>query len=132
MEIKDIFGKPGEGIHTERIGKFASVDLFLTIIVSILITIFLNKSFIYIFGILFIGGQILHLVFGVETAFIKMLDKPRITDIIVSFIIGIIIGVVCGYHPVITGVITIVFSLGFNILVFNKITKNITKFIMSS
>jgi len=132
MEIKDIFGKPGEGIHADRIGTIASADLFLTVIASVLITVFLDKPFLYVFGILFIGGQVLHLVFGVETAFIKMLDKPRITDIIVSFIIGLIIGIGCGYPPFTTGVITVILSLGFNKLVFNKIIKKITEFIMSS
>lgn len=131
MELKDIFGKPGEGSHSHRIGPFASADLFLTVIGAILLGIYLDKPFVYMFGILFIGGQILHLVLGVETAFVKMLDKPRITDIIISFIIGIGIGSSCGYPPVTTGIITVVLSLGFTIIVFEKITKNITEFIMS-
>jgi len=132
MEIKDIFGKPGEGVHADRIGPFASADLFLTVIASVVLAIFLEKEFIYLFGILFIGGQILHLLLGVETAFVKMLDKPLITDIIVSFIIGVGIAIGCGYPPLTTGVITIILSLGFNKLVLNKITKKITEFIMSS
>ena len=132
MDIKDIFGKPGEGVHSNRIGAFASVDLFLTIIIAVLLAVFLNISVLYIFIILFVGGQILHLIFGVETAFIKMLDKPRILDLIISLIVGLIIGVGIGYNPFITSGITIILSIGFSILIFDKLTKKITKFFMSS
>lgn len=131
MELKDILGKPGEGAHSHRIGPFASVDFFIVIIAAIIIAIYLNKPFVYVFGILFVGGQVIHLILGVETGFIKMLDKPRITDIIVSFIIGILIGWGCGYPPITTGFVIVVLSLVFNKLVFEKITKNITEIIMS-
>jgi hypothetical protein len=132
MNIKDIFGKPNEGIHSQRIGPFASVDIFLTIIGSILLAILFKKSFLNVFLILFIIGQILHFAFGVETAFIKMLEKPNIIDLIVSFIIGIIIGLLCGFSPITTGIIIVILNLGFNIFIFHKITNKITDFIMST
>ena len=33
-EFKDIFGKPGEGVHSIRIANFAIIDILLTIGVS--------------------------------------------------------------------------------------------------
>lgn len=132
MNIKDIFGKPGEGIHSHRIGPFASVDLFLTVMGAIGLSLLLNKPFAYIFTILFIGGEIIHLVLGVETGFIKMLDTPYTKDIIISFIIGVVIGWGCEFNPILTGILITGISLLFSIFVFKKMTKKITKFIMSS
>lgn len=132
MFKNDLFKNPNEGIHSYRIGPLASIDLALTTVVAVIIGKILNKSIIQVFIILFILGQIAHLVFGVKTGFIKLIGgDERFKDILVSGIIGWIIGIVCGWNPVFTSLITIKISLIFSIVVFDKIKKKITEFIMS-
>ena len=132
MELKDILGKPNEGIHSSRIGPFASVDMFLTLIAAIGMAILFNRSVVYMFIILFILAQIFHIAFGVETAFIKMLNKPIVQDFLFSGLIGYLIGVGCGINPFISMGITLIINLLVNRFIFDKIIKKITKFIMTN
>ena len=132
MNLSEIFGKPNEGIHSERVFGLAAVDLGLTIVGAFILSIIMKKDFFVIFGCLFIFGQILHIGFGVETAFLKSLKKPKIQDIIFSGLVGWFIGISIGINPMITLISFISFTLIFNILVFEKIKKKITEIIMSA
>jgi len=68
-----IFGKPSEGVHSTRFAGYAVVDSVLTVLAALLIT--------YVWGVklwksvigLFILGEILHYLFGVQTAFLTTL-----------------------------------------------------------
>jgi hypothetical protein len=131
MDISEIFGKPNEGIHAHRAFGLASADLAMTIIGAILIAVLLKKDFFIIFGCLFILGQILHIGFGVETAFLKLLKKSKVQDIIFSGLIGWFVGLILKVNPIITLIGSIIFSLIFNIFLFDKMKKIITKIIMS-
>lgn len=131
--MSEIFGKPNEGIHAHRFGPFGTVDLAVTFGAAVIIGKFFNKSIIKMFIILFIVGQIAHVAFGVKTGFIKLIGgEKRFKDILVSGVIGWIIGLACGWNPIITSIITIIISLIFTILIFDKMTKKITEFIMLS
>ena len=132
QNLSEIFGKPNEGIHSHRLGPFASVDLGVTVLVAIIIAKIFNKSIIEVFIWLFIIGQIAHGFFGVNTGFIQLIGgQIRFRDIVVSGIIGWIIGLACGWNPVITSILTIIISLLFSLLVFDKNTKKIMRFFMS-
>jgi hypothetical protein len=131
MNLSEIFGKPNEGIHSHRVFGLASVDLMLTIIGGFVLSVFFKKDFFVIFSCLFILGQILHIGFGVETAFLKSLKKPKVQDIIFSGLVGWFIGLFIGINSVITLIGGILFSLIFNIFVFKKIKRKITEIIMS-
>lgn len=65
-----IFGRPNEGVHSTRIGGYAVVDSVGTILLAILVTFIWNvplwKSVIG----MFILGEVLHYLFGVQTAFL--------------------------------------------------------------
>lgn len=68
-----IFGKPNEGVHSRRIGGYAVVDSILTILLAILITyIWKVQLWKSVIG-LFILGELLHYLFGVQTAFLTTL-----------------------------------------------------------
>lgn len=72
-QYKDIFGKPGEGVHGYRICDIAIVDLFLTIFVSIIFAYIFNKSFLGSFLFLFVLSILMHILFCVDTTVIKTL-----------------------------------------------------------
>lgn len=131
MNLSEIFGKPNEGIHSQRVFGLAAVDLGLCVIGAFGLSMFFGKDFFIMFGCLFVLGQIFHIGFGVETAFLKSLKKPLVQDIIFSGLVGLFVGIGIGANPVITLVGGVIFSLIFNILVFEKIKKNITEIIMS-
>ncbi len=131
MKLNEIFGKPNEGIHEQRVFGLAAVDLALTVIGGIGLSIILKKDFFVIFACLFILGQILHIGFGVDTAFLKSLKKPKVQDIFFSGIVGWFVGLCIGINPIIGLIGGIIFTLIFNILVFEKIKRQITEIIMS-
>ena len=66
-----IFGKPGTGPHAWRIGfgnGVAVVDTLLTILVAILTSYLWDISLFNSIVAWFLIGEILHLLFGVQTA----------------------------------------------------------------
>lgn len=66
-------GVPGEGIHAPRIFGLARNDLLMTIIAAIITAYALNISFLLSFTIWFVSGEVLHYLFGTNTAFLKMI-----------------------------------------------------------
>jgi hypothetical protein len=77
-KYKDIFGAPGEGVHSIRVFNIAVVDLFLTIIAAIIISYLLNMSFLIIFIDLIVLGIILHKLFCVDTTLNKLIFGKNI------------------------------------------------------
>ena len=72
-QYRNIFGKPGEGVHSYRIFNIAIVDLGLTLLVAYLLSVMLKKSFALISSILLILGVVLHRLFCVRTTVDKLL-----------------------------------------------------------
>lgn len=70
-EYKDIFGKPGEGVHKYRIFGLAAVDLILTIFAAVFLAKQTGKNFFLIFGVLMFLSVIFHSLFCVDTALMK-------------------------------------------------------------
>jgi hypothetical protein len=70
---KYILGVPGKGVHEARFLGISANDTIMTAIVAALIAFIGNYSFLITFLILFIVGEYLHLIFGVQTAFLTML-----------------------------------------------------------
>lgn len=68
-KYRNIFGIPNKGIHHYRIAGFALVDIILTLLLSYIIFILINKklNFWKVLLIVFITGIILHRVFCVNT-----------------------------------------------------------------
>ena len=64
-------GIPGQGFHSTRIFGIALNDTLATILVAYITTFFIDISFITSFVIWFVLGEILHYIFGTQTAFLK-------------------------------------------------------------
>ena len=71
---KDIFGKPGQGVHSFRIFNIAIVDVLLTILAAYILSIFTNYKLVYTILFMFILGIISHRLFCVKTTIDKLLD----------------------------------------------------------
>jgi fatty-acid desaturase len=74
-QYKDALGKPNEGFHKERLFGMARNDLLGTVAISILIGLLMDKNIFLVFIVIFLLGVLLHLLFCVDTAFIKYLKK---------------------------------------------------------
>lgn len=72
-QYKDIFGKPGEGAHSIRVGNLAVVDIVLTIIVAWIIAYYFNLNKFVVIGSAFVIGIIAHRLFCVRTQVDKIL-----------------------------------------------------------
>ena len=70
-QYKDIFGRPGQGPHSYRFLGFASVDIIGTIILAIIFSYLFGLKFIKTLLVLFLIGQLLHILFCVNTTFIN-------------------------------------------------------------
>lgn len=73
----NLFGVPETGVHSVRIFGFALVDSVLTIIGAYLIAKLYKINFWYSLVGFFIYGEVLHYLFGTNTAFIKMIGLNR-------------------------------------------------------
>lgn len=72
---KDMFGKPGEGVHKYRIMNIAIVDVLATILLAKAIQYYIIPTYDIwlILLVCFIVGIILHRVFCVKTTIDKLL-----------------------------------------------------------
>ena len=68
-----LFGKPGEGAHSYRLGGIAIVDTFLTILVAMATAYYTRTGFLINLAIWFVAGEVLHYLFGTQTALLTML-----------------------------------------------------------
>lgn len=77
-EHRDIFGKPGEGVHAYRLPlvDLAAVDVLFTIVFAIIIWVFIGHSFLIIMATLFASGILAHRMFGVATKVDLLLFGP--------------------------------------------------------
>jgi hypothetical protein len=69
----NILGEPGKGVHEPRIFGLARNDLLMTIAAAIITAYILDISFLFSFAVWFIVGEVLHYLFGTNTAFLKMI-----------------------------------------------------------
>jgi hypothetical protein len=74
-KYKDIFGKSNESVHSIRLLDFAFIDVIMTFIGAYYISKYYNNNIWTMFTLLFIYGEILHLLFCVETKFISLFCK---------------------------------------------------------
>lgn len=77
-KYKDMFGKPGKGVHSFRIFNIAVVDVVLTILLALLVAKVFHLRFDITLVVLFIVGIIVHRVFCVRTTIDKLLF-PNLT-----------------------------------------------------
>jgi len=68
----NLLGVPGQGVHATRIFGFAFIDIFLTILLSIVTAWATKTSIISNFLFWFIIGEVLHYAAGTQTAFLTL------------------------------------------------------------
>jgi hypothetical protein len=67
----NLFGVPGTGFHSTRIFGLALYDILGTIAISILISYAFGYTLWKVLVIAFVLGEVLHYIFGTQTAFLK-------------------------------------------------------------
>ena len=72
-KYKDLFGKPGEGIHSWRIFDFGVIDILTTIAVAYLISYLTGFSLVYVLPAVFLLGIYVHRLFCVRTKLDRIL-----------------------------------------------------------
>jgi hypothetical protein len=68
-----ILGIPGEGVHAKRIFGLAFNDMLATIIAALLTSLLFKVPILSSLLWWFVAGEVLHYIFGVNTAFLKMI-----------------------------------------------------------
>lgn len=72
-KYKDIFGKPGQGIHARRFLNVAIMDVLGTIIGAVVISFITKYKFLHVLLFLFLLGILCHRLFCVRTTIDKLL-----------------------------------------------------------
>ena len=75
-----ILGVPGEGVHAKRIFGLAFNDMLATIIAALLTSVLFKVPILSSLLWWFVAGEVLHYVFGVNTAFLKMIGVTACTQ----------------------------------------------------
>ncbi len=74
QKYKNILGTPDNWLHSKKVFGTAIIDYFLTILFSFIINFISGIPTVIITVILFTLGEILHMLFGVNTNTIKFLN----------------------------------------------------------
>ena len=69
-----LLGEPGKGFHATRFMGFALYDILGTLFIAGIVSYFAGWSFWWVLLGVFVLGEVLHWLFGVKTAFIRMLE----------------------------------------------------------
>jgi Na+/melibiose symporter-like transporter len=85
-QYKNILGEPNKGIHSYRFFGVSIMDVLMTIVGALLLSLFFQSKtvsfqtqFLITLGILFISGIILHHLFCVRTTVDKLLFPGKDT-----------------------------------------------------
>ena len=70
-------GVRGQGVHEKRIMGFALFDTMATIVAALLTSFFFNLNVGYSLILWFVGGELLHYIFGADTAFMEMIGVKK-------------------------------------------------------
>jgi hypothetical protein len=72
-KYKNIFGRPGEGIHSYRLFNLAIVDVIFTVLGAMGLSYAFKTNFILSLILLFLTGIFFHKIFCVRTTIDKLL-----------------------------------------------------------
>ena len=73
MLLKDIFGKPREGVHKYRIAGVAFIDTFFLIVGAFLISYYMKISFLGTLAAFFLLGVFCHYIMSVDTTINRLI-----------------------------------------------------------
>ena len=75
-----VLGIPGQGVHAPRIGGYAINDIVATIVIAILTSFMTDTSFLKNLLAWFVLGEVLHYIFGSQTAFLTTIGVKACPD----------------------------------------------------
>jgi len=67
---KYVLGIPGQGFHSTRIFGYALNDTLATVVLALLTSYLIRQPFLSVLIVWLVLGEILHYVFGTQTAFL--------------------------------------------------------------
>lgn len=70
---KYLLGIPGQGVHSLRFMGFAVVDIVLTLLLAWITAYVWNARFLTMVVVWFVVGEVLHYLFGTQTALLTVL-----------------------------------------------------------
>lgn len=73
INYSKIFSIKGEGIHKYRVFGFSIIDILLTIALAFFTSKFIKINYEVALVLWFVIGELAHIIFGVETAFLSLL-----------------------------------------------------------
>ena len=90
---KTLLGIREQGVHSTRVLGLARNDIVMTVIGGIVTSYFFKINILVSILGWFIAGEVLHILFGVDTAFLELLGIPPCNPtIIISTSIASVIG----------------------------------------
>ena len=66
-DLSNIFGAPGTGIHSVRLGGIAIIDVVLSLVLALCITLATGQNMIKVSLCVFLAGVAFHRLFNVKT-----------------------------------------------------------------
>lgn len=73
-----VLGIRGQGVHSKRFLGMALNDILATIVAALMTSYFFNVSLLYSLLGWFLAGEVFHIAFGVDTAFLEYVGlKPK-------------------------------------------------------
>lgn len=89
---KTLLGIREQGVHSARVLGLARNDIVMTVLGALATSYFFNVSLLWsLFG-WFLAGEVLHILFGVDTAFLELLGIPpcNTTVIILTSVVSLL------------------------------------------
>jgi len=72
-----LLGIRGQGVHSSRFLGLALNDTIATIVAAIITSYIFDFSLLYSLAVWFILGEVLHIAFGVDTAFLELIGLKQ-------------------------------------------------------
>ena len=73
---KTLLGIREQGVHSARVLGLARNDIVMTVLGALATSYFFNVSLLWSLIGWFLAGEVLHILFGVDTAFLELLGIP--------------------------------------------------------
>lgn len=81
---KTLLGIREQGVHSPRVLGLARNDIVMTVLGALATSYFFNVSILWSLIGWFVAGEVLHILFGVDTAFLELLGIPPCNTLVIS------------------------------------------------
>ena len=81
---KTLLGIREQGVHSARVLGLARNDILMTVVGALVTSYFFKVSILWSLIGWFVAGEVLHILFGVDTAFLELLGIPPCNTVVIS------------------------------------------------